>query len=329
VKIGLLFHTLVVKGGSPRLFLNLARALKKGGHDVHVYTYFLKEDEYDADLLEYLNIVANVKIHDSSRFLANSFKGRIGLAQDYFTTSKKWAESIINKDFEVINPHEAIAYKTAIEMNNRQRAPITWYVADPAAYVNTVGEGRLYDNSLIYRQMLNLFSRYDKRLIQKLDKVMIPNHYLKEIMDRYYGIDTEVVRISGVDTEHFVPLNNQDEIRAELAKKFGIPVDAQLILSASILMWHRRFEDGIAAVAALNKQGGNMHYLIVGSSRSNPDYKQHLENYIKTLGAEKYVHLLDTYIADKQLLNLYNACDVFLQKGPASMRYSRMARPPL
>jgi glycosyltransferase involved in cell wall biosynthesis len=160
--------------------------------------------------------------------------------------------------------------------------------------------------------MLNLFSRYDKRLIQKLDKVMIPNHYLKEIMDRYYGIDTEVVRISGVDTEHFVPLNNQDEIRAELAKKFGIPVDAQLILSASILMWHRRFEDGIAAVAALNKQGGNMHYLIVGSSRSNPDYKQHLENYIKTLGAEKYVHLLDTYIADKQLLNLYNACDVFL-----------------
>lgn len=310
MKIALLFHALAVEGGSPRLFLNLAKALKVVGHDVHVYTYFLNKETYDENLIRDLNIVTRVSTSDSSKFTSATLFSRLDLAKDYFITSKKWAKSVRGEDFDVINPHEAIAYKTALEIGSK--APIAWYVADPAAYVNKVGVGRLYDTNPVYRMMLNLFAYYDKRIVRKLNKVLIPNNYLKDIMDRYYSIETQVVRISGVDTEHFVSLNNYEETRHDLAKRFGIPTDVPLAMSASILMWHRRFEDAISAVSSLIAKSYKIHYMIVGSSKAAPDYKQHLEKHVNSLGIEKFVHFIDSYITDEQMLNLYNACDIFL-----------------
>lgn len=310
MKIALLFHALAVEGGSPRLFLNLAKALKVIGHDVRVYAYFLNTEIYDEHLIRDLDIVASVPVFDSNKFTSATLFSRLGLAKDYFITSKKWAKSIKGEYFEVINPHEAIAYKTALEIGGK--APIAWYVADPAAYVNKAGVGRLYDTNPAYRLMLNMFAHYDKRIVQKLNKVMIPNSYLKDIMDRYYDINTEVVRVSGVDTEHFVSLNNYEETRRDLAKRFGISADVPLVISASILMWHRRFEDAISAISSLIVKGYKINYVIVGSSRAAPDYREYLEKYVKSLGTEKFIRFIDSYVTDEEMLNLYNACDIFL-----------------
>ncbi|MEW6603516.1 MAG: glycosyltransferase family 4 protein [Thermoproteota archaeon] len=312
MKVALLFHALTVKGGSPRLFLSLANSLSNIGHDVHVYAYVLNEKEIPVDLRNKVDINAVLRISDSSKYLTPNLITRLDLAKDYFLITKKWAKSIRENKFDIINAHEALSYKAALELKRREKCPVAWYVADPASYVNKIGDGRLYDRSLLFKILLNIFAKYDKQVIRKLDRVMIPNHKLKKVMDAYYGIQSEVIRISGVDTKFFVPKHNQAEMRSWLEKEMNIPSDSTLTLSVSIHMQHRRFEDAITAVANLNKKGHKIHYLIVGSSKPAPDYTAFLRDYISRIGANGFVHFIDSYISETQLLDLYNACDIFL-----------------
>lgn len=313
MKIALLFYALTVNGGSPRLYIEMAKALKDLGHEIRALAYYYDPHAFPEDLVEELDIQYCKKVSNASMHASFDVSSRIELAKGYFVHWRRWIQSLSNDSFDVINPYEAIAYRTALGMKKRIKdCKVVWHVADPASYVNKEGAGRLYDKNILFKFALDAFGRYDRTVVRQLDKVLIPNYKVKKLMDEYYGISSEVARTYGVDVDRFVPNHSRSETRKYLERQLEIPTEVPLALGVGILMWHRRIEDAISAVAKVNEAGHNLHYLVAGTSQTAPDYARYLKERVRELKAAKFIHFLDDRISEEKLVNLYNSCDIYL-----------------
>jgi len=106
----------------------------------------------------------------------------------------------------------------------------------------------------------------------------------------------------GVDTDRFVPLD--DEARAAARSRFGLPLDAELIVSVSRLVPRKGFDVAIRAVAHLRRSRPNLVLAIAGAGRD--------ERRLRALATETEapVHFLGR-VPQEDLPALFGCGDLF------------------
>jgi phosphatidylinositol alpha-1,6-mannosyltransferase len=106
----------------------------------------------------------------------------------------------------------------------------------------------------------------------------------------------------GVDTERFRPLSDQQ--RAAARTRFGVPIDAELIVSISRLVPRKGFDTAIRAAAMLRQSRPDLLLAISGGGRDEP----RLRNLVAELRAP--VRFLGR-VTNDDLPALYGCADVY------------------
>ena len=106
----------------------------------------------------------------------------------------------------------------------------------------------------------------------------------------------------GVDTERFRPLSDDERLTAR--RRFGIPADAELIVSISRLVPRKGFDTAIRAAAILRRTRPNVMLAISGGGRD----EKRLRKLVAELGAP--VRFLGR-VANEDLPALYGCADVY------------------
>jgi teichuronic acid biosynthesis glycosyltransferase TuaC len=116
---------------------------------------------------------------------------------------------------------------------------------------------------------------------------------------------TEVVG-NGVDVERFHPVE-----RTAARNRYGIPENAQVLVSVGALVERKGMHHVIDCLPALIKKHANLHYLIVGGGSPEGDNRAELTAQVARLGLAGHVHFLGALPPDELKWPL-SASDVFV-----------------
>ena len=116
---------------------------------------------------------------------------------------------------------------------------------------------------------------------------------------------TEVVG-NGVDTLRFHPVD-----RAEARRRYGLPDNAQVLISVGGLVERKGMHRVIDCLPALITQMPHLHYLIVGGGSPEGDMRAELDAQVSRLGLADRVHFLGPLPPDDLKWPL-SASDVFV-----------------
>ncbi|MDP2028639.1 MAG: glycosyltransferase [Thiobacillus sp.] len=116
---------------------------------------------------------------------------------------------------------------------------------------------------------------------------------------------TEVVG-NGVDLARFYPLD-----RAQARDRFGLPADAQVLISVGGLVERKGMHRVIDCLPALLERHPQLHYLIVGNGGPEGDMRAELDAQVTRLGLAGRVHFLGALPSDELKWPL-SASDVFV-----------------
>lgn len=278
MKVAIILRKLNVKGGVQRHALYLARELKKLGHKVKLYAlYYSREDCYQ-HLLEGLEVVAN-------------------------PDAKKLA-SLIDKETEILNPHDA-AYKVAYYFKKSVRnVPSVWTMHDlPLRAWSRWQRENLdqeYRPSIFRKIIFRLKDNYEiARFIRPQNAVVVLDSRDKEWVKKYFKKEAVIIR-NGLDSDYFF-------YKPRTAFAGGVPK----LLMAGIFLPHRRFEDGIEAVRILGEKGCRVDLRIIGDYNNDKKYYDRILVLIKELGLMEQIRVLGR-ISEEELVNEYQRNDIFL-----------------
>ena len=115
---------------------------------------------------------------------------------------------------------------------------------------------------------------------------------------------TEVVG-NGVDTTRFQPVG-----RTEARNRYGLPMDAKVLISVGGLVERKGMHRVIDCLPALLKHHPDLHYLVVGGGSPEGDMRAELDAQVSRLGLTEHVHFLGTLPPDELKWPL-SAADVF------------------
>jgi phosphatidylinositol alpha-1,6-mannosyltransferase len=133
--------------------------------------------------------------------------------------------------------------------------------------------------------------------------IVAAGHYPAREAERAAGCTLPITVVPpGVDTERFRPLS--DDQRAAARARFGVPIDAQLIVSISRLVPRKGFDTAIRAAAMLRQSRPDLLLAISGSGRDEP----RLRNLVAELRAP--VRFLGR-VTNDDLPALYACADVY------------------
>lgn len=112
-------------------------------------------------------------------------------------------------------------------------------------------------------------------LVKKVDHFFACSAFNASQIEKYCGIRPEVLP-NGVNTELFRPT----EPDRELQQKLGLTGTDTIIMSACRLVGWKGIQYAVKAVARLVKEGYGIKYVIIGDG----EYRRDLENLVETLG---------------------------------------------
>ena len=139
-----------------------------------------------------------------------------------------------------------------------------------------------------------------RRVLRGAAGVVAAGEYPAAMVERVAGRPVPILRIPpGVDPVRFRPSSSEEDRRATRAR-FGLPVDAPVVLGVSRLVPRKGFDVLLDAVAGLD----GVHVAIAGAGRD----AARLERRARALGER--AHLLGR-VADDDLPALYGSADVF------------------
>lgn len=116
---------------------------------------------------------------------------------------------------------------------------------------------------------------------------------------------TEVVG-NGVDITRFHPVD-----RVVARKKYGLPLDARLLISVGGLVERKGMHRVIDCLPALLERHPDLHYVIVGGSSPEGDMRAELDAQVARLGLGSHVHFLGALPSD-ELKWALSASDLFV-----------------
>ena len=304
MKIAMIVRKLNVKGGTQRQMLSLARELRNKGHQIKIYTFAYSKNDCYEDLLdgfEVIVFVAKEKIRAPLTYYPNYAASAIKEGRE----SKKLALQM-DKDFDLLNPHDQVAYKVAHFYKKLvKNIPSVWNMNDVPSlqwgYDKMRGVDENFRQPLTKRIFYRIFDYYDAwRYIRKTqDSIVVVDDFNRRLVKKYLRSGKAVTVRNGPDLGHFS------------YTKRTLPRGGIKILTSGILMPHRRFEDSINAVNILRGKGYNATLSIIGDYDNDKKYYQKLLDLVKNLKLEEYITFLGR-VSEADLINAYQTHDVYI-----------------
>lgn len=291
-----MIHTpFLARTGGERQILTLALELQKLGHQVEIFTNYADKNTYP-ELFSKLTV--NVVPFDPKypKPLDEVFKKYSAFFKNYAYACPSMlalAEKI-TKDFDVINNHNFPTEWAAFLAKNRLKIPVVWMCNEPPFWY-------LHPQQ---RQGLNKFdwpvySIFDKYAVKQIDEILaLSNLGAKTIWETYHR-SSRVVR-SGVNVDFF-----HDASGNIVRKKYSLENDF-VLLQVGTLIYYKRQEDSIAALAQLSKKHDNVKLILDGVGS-----QKRLIALAKKLGVQDKI-IFSHASSDEELAATYAACDVFL-----------------
>lgn len=141
-----------------------------------------------------------------------------------------------------------------------------------------------------------------KFFIKKMDFVFSVSQFNACQIEQYAGIRPKILP-NGINTELFAPMLKNPEI----LKKLQLDESSLKLITASRLVGWKGIQHAIEAVLKLIKKGYKLKYLIAGDG----EYKIELQNLVKKFGLEQEVLFLGI-IPNHELPSYYALCDIAL-----------------
>jgi glycosyltransferase involved in cell wall biosynthesis len=287
-------------GGGGRLMLELARGLRRLGHQVSIVCHdFAPTAELD-DALEGID----VRYASCGPLVAPA--GRLGALRQYGFDMRRVAR-LVPPDASVLNPHEWPALRAGSLAARAVEVPLVWTRNDP-----TIFERAIVPQVTAVKRVgpLGRLARIclagpDYLYARRAGAIVVLDEQSASVVRQSYRRSARVVRIGPADV-FFEP---RDTTAAR--ERLGVSLDAFLAVAVGVLYPHRRFEDLIRAVAALPSNTGITAY-IVGPAHLAPAYAHELRELIDETGTKDRVVLVTESISEDRLLDTYAAADVLV-----------------
>lgn len=287
LKIGVILYQLLVSGGTERQAICFARELIRRGHTVTLYAFKYDKARCYPELCRELRVVSLPKKYASVR------EGARALAR------------LIDKDTDLLNPHEQIPLRVAYYFRRRIRLiPSVLMINDLfLAQWSLARELSGARASLVRRGAQWLKDQWGKSFFDGgADEFAVLNQGTADMLEFYLGLKSVVVR-SGIDASAF-PFVLRSMPHGRCIR----------LLCHALFFRHRRFEDAIGALARIVKEGIDAELIISGSYTHKKDaraYYDELTTLAETLGVSWRV-IFKGVVSDAELLELYRTADVFL-----------------
>ncbi|MBI2055593.1 MAG: glycosyltransferase family 4 protein [Candidatus Sungbacteria bacterium] len=308
MKIAIIVRRLDGKGGTQRQALILARELIVRGHKLKLYTLRFDRERCYPDLLQDLSVMALAgNMMPSEEKLALFLKRVSGFLHETYLA--KCLARRIDRDIDVLNPHDSVAYRVAHYFRKIVKpVPSVWAMNDVPAFRWTYDRISAFEPvriSALRRLWMRFLDWYDrKRFIADQDIIAVLDHFNEGLVRKYLGRESVITRL-GIDAGQFsfVP-------HALPAGGQGRPV-ALKMLAIGIFFPHRRFEDAIEAIAILRNRGRDASLTIIGSLKPSPAYAERLEKLVAERGIGSYVTFAGE-VSETDLIRAYREHDVFV-----------------
>lgn len=299
----------IVGGGTHRQIAMLAHELVSRGHEVKIYTLRYLPELAFPELMKGLQIISLDREYSPS--LSQFFRVRfIG------TFLHQWLENRqcrmlalhMDKDFDVLNPHDQMSMRVAYYYKKLVRdipsaalmsdmLLANWSYADDEAL-------RPPHRTFIQRCINWLRDDYQIRKFMSAQEVIAVLNYRTEHIASAFLQRTIRVTRTAVDASHF-PYKERKPIQKGSKIK---------IMSHNVFFIHRRFEDTIRAVALLNKRGFDVHLTISGDYSIKDTaraYYARLQDLVRELGVRDRV-VFRGPISSEELVKIYHESDIFV-----------------
>ena len=308
MKIGIIHSKLNGKGGSQRQALCLAYELQKMGHEVALYTLSYNKERCFSDILSHLRVVVPVGTSKKRKPI------RFFHFLNYFLHAREENRAahvlamMIDKDTEVLNPHDRLGFRVAAYAKKQVRSFPSVLMMNDILTKRWIAWRRgqcseKYALKLKQRIFNRVIDYYEvRKFILPHEGMVVLDHRTREWAKTYFGKDAAVVR-SGLSLEEF------PYVAHEISKEKAVR-----IFMAGIFFIHRRYEDAIRAVSLLQKRGYDVTLVIAGAYGGNQeyiDYHRDLAVLVRELGLEQYA-VFTGKISDEELKKSYQTSDIYL-----------------
>lgn len=296
MKIAIIVRRLNVRGGTQRQALELARELRQLGHQIKLYTFLFSVSDCFPKLLAGLDVVSLDYYPRYSNYFLNYFFENRGCRQ---------LAALIDKDTEILNPHDQIAYRvSAFFKKDVKNIPSVWMSNDlPTKMFSFWKQNQIDPNfsaSIVKKLLWRLIDWYEiKKFIAPQNAITVLDNMNREYMRRFIGKETVVVR-SGLDLKEFNFIQ-----RTTLQNK------SVKILATGIFFPHRRFEDAILAIGLLRDKGYAIELYIVGDYLNDKKYYKKLASLVHEKKLDRSIGFLGK-VSDEELHNQYRSNDIFI-----------------
>lgn len=304
MKIGIIVRKLNVRGGVQRHVLSLAQEYKKLGHQVKLYTFIYSPRDSYEDLLKGLEVVALGFLPQPTSFkFGGYFNYFIGLLRQA-AASKKLA-LLIDRDTEILNPHDHAAYKVAYFFKKRVRnIPSVWMIHDLPTKIFSFRREQAINPNYRLNQLKKFFyqlvDKYDSaKYVKVQDRIAVLGQREQNWVKEEFGKEAALVR-NGLSLEYF-PFQKRESPRGKQCR----------LLMNGIFMPHRRFEDGLLALQLLTHRGYKAQLSIVGSYDPDDSYFKHVMNLVHNRGLKDRVKFYGE-VSETELVRHYAEHDIFL-----------------
>ena len=154
--------------------------------------------------------------------------------------------------------------------------------------------------------------RVMRRLIAHASKLVIMSERSRELLGSVYGADSEQI----VLIPHGVP-DRPFGRSTQFKSKLGFE-GRDVLLTFGLLSPGKGIEAVIAAMPAIIEKHPNLLYCIAGATHPNllaaegESYREKLKTLASTLGINRHIHWLDTFLETDLLLDLIEATDIYI-----------------
>lgn len=294
MNIAIIVRKLNIMGGTQREALSFAQELKKRGHEVTLYTFLYSKEQCYPNLLEGFRVVS-LNFYPPPSFLQFLRENK---------AAKKLA-FLIDKDTDVLNPHDQVSYRVAAYFKKHvKNAPSVWMMNDmPTKIVSLCIIGKElsdFSPSRLKQFCYRLIDAYEiRKFIHPQDIIVVLDNRDRDWVRKYYNKDACVVR-NGLDVAQF-PFIERHPLFPKKAR----------LLCAGIFLPHRRFEDVIDAAKILMEENYDIHVSIAGEYMSRPLYYKKIKDLVYGYGMENHVSFLGK-IPEGQWRDMYKNSDIFI-----------------
>lgn len=304
MRIAMIHTPFINRAGGERQILSLALELQKRGNHVEIFTNYADKKTYP----ELFSKLTTNTVPFKPKFpapLDRVFKKYSVFFDNYAYKCPAMFElaQAVTKDFDIINNHNFPTEWAAFFAKKRLKIPAIWMCNEPPFWY-------LHPQR---RQGLNRFnwpvySIFDQLAVKQLDEILALSNLSAESIWRTYQMTSRVVR-SGVNVDFFHNASGKS-----FREKHNLENDF-ILLQVGSLIYYKRQEDSIIALAKLSKKHRNIKLILDGYG--DKEARARLIAVAQKFGVRDKI-ILQHASSDLELAETYAASDVFLYPSDSS-----------